>query len=367
MPDTINTDKESELSAGDQILVNSRWVRLAWLPYLVAAIGTLLSAIAAYIFYLDIWANFEFINALQRPLPWLTLIFGAGFSILVAVLIRAAQVTRHQAAHLSKINDDLKKALESSSSIMEAKQKLEQALQQGQKLQAMGTLAGGIAHDFNNILYAIIGYIEMARDDVEKDSQVHQNLGRVLEACQRGRELVARILTFSRRQHHQLDVLNLKPTIETVLSLLKQTIPTSVMLEFNMTTDISIFGNKTLMHQVLMNLINNAVDAMDGEGTIKINVTRIAADSTLMEHFPETNAQNYCRIEISDTGHGMDKTTIDRIFEPFYTTKEVGKGTGLGLSIVHSIIKEHKGEVTVSSELGKGTTFIILLPEYVQQ
>src|SRR3990167_564750 len=298
MPDTINTDKESELSAGDQILVNSRWVRLAWLPYLVAAIGTLLSAIAAYIFYLDIWANFEFINALQRPLPWLTLIFGAGFSILVAVLIRAAQVTRHQAAHLSKINDDLKKALESSSSIMEAKQKLEQALQQGQKLQAMGTLAGGIAHDFNNILYAIIVYIEMARDDVEKDSQVHQNLGRVLEACQRGRELVARILTFSRRQHHQLDVLNLKPTIETVLSLLKQTIPTSVMLKFDMPEDMTLLGNRTLLHQILVNIINNAVDAMDGEGTVTIKVTRIMPGDPYLHQFPDITAQQYCRIDI---------------------------------------------------------------------
>jgi signal transduction histidine kinase len=116
-----------------------------------------------------------------------------------------------------------------------------------------------------------------------------------------------------------------------------------------------------------VNIINNAVDAMDGEGTINIDVTRVVAHDPYLQQFPEAIPQNYCRIEISDNGHGMDKATMERIFEPFYTTKEVGKGTGLGLSIVHSIIKEHKGEVVVTSELGKGTTFTILLPEYVQQ
>lgn len=367
MSEGSTKEGQSPISASDQILINSRWVQFTWLPVIIVVSGTAISMLAGYIFYLDISDNFEFINELQKPLPLLTLIFGTGLSILLAVIIRAAQVTRRQAAYLKKVNDDLKLALQNSSNIMESKQKLEQALQQGQKLQAMGTLAGGIAHDFNNILYAIIGYIEMARDDVDQSSQLHQNLGKVLEACQRGQELVARILTFSRRQHHQLDVLPLKPTIETVMSLLKQTIPTSVSLEFHMNEDMCIFGNKTLVHQILVNLITNAVDAMDGEGIITLNVTRIAANSEELQQFPETSAKNYCRIEIKDTGHGMDKATIDRIFEPFYTTKDVGKGTGLGLSIVHSIVKEHKGEILVSSALGKGTTFTILLPEYEQQ
>ena len=275
-------------------------------------------------------------------------------------------MTCRQSLHLEQANNELKKEIADSTLIKESKVKLEHALLQGQKLQAMGTLAGGIAHDFNNILYAIIGYSEMAREDVEKDSQLYQNLGKVLEASQRGQELVSRILTFSRRQHHQLDALNLKSTIETVLSLMKQTIPASVTLQFSMETELSIFGNKTLLHQILVNIINNAVDAMDGEGSIKIDVTRIGANDPTLQQFPEMSAQNYCKIEMSDTGHGMDKATIERIFEPFYTTKEVGKGTGLGLSIVHSIVKEHKGDIAVTSELGKGTTFTILLPEHQQ-
>lgn len=367
MPETNTTDDGIGLSRGDQIIINSPWVRMSRLPYLVAGFGTSITVIASYIFYLDLAANFEFINDLQRPLPWLILLFGTIFSVLFAIIIRAAQITQQQAHHLERVNHELKAAMESTSNIMDSKQKLEHALMQGQKLQAMGTLAGGIAHDFNNILYAIIGYSEMAREDVDKNSQLHQNLGKVLEACQRGQELVARILTFSRRQHHKLDALSLKPTIEAALSLLRQTIPTSVMLEFNMDIDAVILGNKTLMHQIMVNLINNAVDAMDGEGVILINVTRVMNDDISLQQLSEANHQNYCKIEISDTGHGMDRSTMERIFEPFYTTKEVGKGTGLGLSIVHSIIKEHKGEILATSELGKGTTFTILLPEQVQQ
>lgn len=367
MSQTAGKEGQADLPLSDQIIINSSWVRKTWLPYAVAILGAIFSIAACYILYLDTWSNFEFINQIQEYLPWIALFVGIGFSMLLAVLIHAAQLTRRQTAYLEQINIDLKHAIQSSSNIMESKQKLEHALLQGQKLQAMGTLAGGIAHDFNNILYAIIGYIEMAREDVDQNTQLHQNLGKVLEACQRGQDLVARILTFSRRQQHQLDVLSLKPTIEAVLALLKQTVPASVMVEFNMKEDFDIVGNKTLMHQILVNLINNAVDAMDGEGTITINVSRVMAGSPVLLQFPETSAQNYCRIEIRDTGHGMDKATIERIFEPFYTTKEVGKGTGLGLSIVHSIIKEHKGEIAVASELGKGTTFTILLPEYVHQ
>jgi signal transduction histidine kinase len=367
MPETAEMDDQAAISRSDQMLLNSGWVRRTRLPFVVAAAGIFFSIIFAYVLYNDILAYFAFLNAVQAFLPWIALIVGTGFSVLLAILIRATQVTRRQAAYLKHVNEDLKRVIHNSSTIMESKQKLEHALLQGQKLQAMGTLAGGIAHDFNNLLYAIIGYIEMAREDVGPGSQLHQNLGKVLEACQRGQELVARILTFSRRQHHQLDVLNLKPTIETVLSLLKQMIPASVMLQFIMESDIAIYGNKTLLHQILVNIINNAVDAMDGEGVITILVTHVAANDPLLQQFPEATAQNYCRIEISDTGHGMDAATMERIFEPFYTTKEVGKGTGLGLSMVHSIVKEHKGEVVVTSELGKGTKFIILLPEHRQQ
>ena len=284
--------------------------------------------------------------------------------ILIAALFRMAYLARMRAHILKQTNENLKNEIRDRIHIEETKQKLEVALLQGQKLQAMGTLAGGIAHDFNNILYAIIGYTEMARGDVEKNSLVHKNLGKIIDAAHRGQDLVSRILSFSRKQHHHFDPLNLKETIEAVLSLLRSTIPASVILHFH-PVEVTILGNQTQIHQVLVNLINNAVDAMDGEGTLNIQMCHIPAGDSFLKQFPDTLQKNYCKIELSDTGHGMDQYTMDRIFEPFFTTKQVGKGTGLGLSIVHSIIKEHQGEITVVSQLGHGSTFVILLPEYL--
>lgn len=299
-------------------------------------------------------------------MPWIILILGICFSILLAAVIRITQLAKQRTVTLDQMNEHLKKEIGERINAEEVKQKLEVALLQGQKLQAMGTLAGGIAHDFNNLLYAILGYAEMAREDVPKDSITYKNLGKVVEGAHRGQELVSRILAFSRRQHHQFDLLHLKSTIEAALGLLKPTIPASVIIHFDPKTDAYVLGNQTQVHQVLVNIINNAVDAMDGEGTITINLNHVPAGDPLLREFPDASNRNYCKIEIIDTGHGMDQHTMDRIFEPFFTTKEVGKGTGLGLSIVHSIIKEHQGEITVSSQLGHGTTFMILLPEYEQ-
>lgn len=334
------------------------------LPYSVAIVGTLISLFLWYIFEIHLQAYIDVIISLKVLLPWLILVLGIGISILLAGIIRFAQLARQRTLSLHNMNEDLKKEIADRIHAEESKQKLEIGLLQGQKLQAIGTLAGGIAHDFNNILYAINGYVAMAREDVTADTLIYKNLGKVLDATQRGQELVARILAFSRRQHHDVEPIDLKSTIEAALALLRPTIPASVMIQFEPTVDCTILGNQTQLHQILVNIINNAVDAMDGEGTIIIHMTRVPADDPLLKQFPQPLTQNYCKIDISDTGHGMDKQTMERIFEPFFTTKEVGKGTGLGLSIVHSIIKEHQGEITVISQLGHGTTFTLLLPEY---
>lgn len=296
-------------------------------------------------------------------LPYFITAIALVILILIAALVRITHLARTQAKALKKSNENLKNEIKDRMHAEETKQKLEVALLQGQKLQAMGTLAGGIAHDFNNILYAIIGYTGMAREDVDQQSLVHKNLGKVIDAAHRGQDLVARILAFSRKQHHHFDPLNLKETIEAALSLLRPTIPAGTLLDFH-PIEADVLGNKTQLHQVLVNLINNAVDAMDGEGTIDIRMSRVLANDTFLKQFPDARQKNYCKIELKDTGHGMDQHTMERIFEPFFTTKQVGKGTGLGLSIVHSIVKEHEGEIIVSSQLGKGSTFIILLPEY---
>lgn len=340
--------------------------RRMWLPYLVGGIGCFLS----FLLWYSIRQEQHYFGTHPTPEtyhPLLALLFGLSFSILIAVIVRTAQTAHQQALRLKQINEDLKKEITERINAEETKQKLEVALLQGQKLQAIGTLAGGIAHDFNNILYAIIGYIELSQDDVEQDSVVYKNLGKVLDAAHRGQDLISRILAFSRRQHHRFEVINLEKTLEAALELLKSTIPASVIIEFEKAEDMFILGNQTQIHQVLVNIINNSVDAMDGEGTITVRMSRIAKNDPFLRQVPEAGKRNYCKVEITDTGHGMDQSVIERMYEPFFTTKEVGKGTGLGLSIVHTIIKEHEGEIIVKSQLGHGSTFTILLPEYSQE
>ena len=335
-----------------------------WLPYFVAILGLIISFAVWYALKQENLANFDLFNWIERYHSGLVLLVFFVLSFLAALIVGIAQVSSDRARSLKIMNENLTKEIADRMSAEETKQKLEVALLQGQKLQAIGTLAGGIAHDFNNILYAIMGYIELAKEDVPKDSLVYKNLGKVLEAGKRGQELISRILAFSRRQHHEFNNMELKSTIEAALALLRPTIPASVSISFKPEFDGNILGNQTQIHQILVNFINNAVDAMDGEGTIIIQLTRVSRDHIDLKEFPDTLSQNYCKIEISDTGHGMDRATMERIFEPFFTTKEVGKGTGLGLSIVHTIIKEHQGEITVSSRLGHGTIFKIFLPEF---
>lgn len=334
------------------------------LPYVIFVLGTALSMFS-WVFFDQSSLSEHFFDTLVPFIPWIFLVAGILISLTVAILIYFMQIYRNRAVLYAEMNDALQKEITEKTHIEETKQKMEKALLQGQKLQAMGTLAGGIAHDFNNILYAIIGYTEMAREEVQKDSITHKNLGKVLEGARRGQDLVSRILAFSRRQQHDFQPLNIKTTFESVLSLLRPTIPASVIINLvRIQDDCNILGNQTQIHQVIVNLINNAVDAMEGEGIVTIKMDRILKDDRFLRQFPKIVDANYCKIEISDTGHGIDPATIERIFEPFFTTKEVGKGTGLGLATVHAIVKDHHGEISVTSQLGHGTTFTLLLPEY---
>lgn len=343
--------------------MRTRKLRTTYLPYLVAFLGIFLSFGLWLLIREQIPRFFEFYKAVRDIHPWMDLIFGIAISILFGMMVGFIELLRENSHHLSEINQELEREIIERKIAEESEEKLEAALLQGQKLQAIGTLAGGIAHDFNNLLYAILGYVELARDDLAEDSITYKNLGKVLEAGHRGQELVARILAFSRRQPHHQDPLKLNAVIESALSLLRPTIPASVDILFEPDFDPTIMGNQTQLHQVIVNLITNAVDAMDDAGTITIKTSQINKDDPVLKNFPQTLPQNYCKIEISDTGHGIEQSLLERIFEPFFTTKEVGKGTGLGLSIVHSIIKEHQGEITVASEPGTGTTFTILIPE----
>lgn len=334
------------------------------LPYLAASLGIVVSVGVWYYLMHDLPSS----TPEHLYLSGFILLLGISISFLLGITIHLIQLSRQRSYSLRLVNRDFKKELIQHKESEKTKEILEKALLQSQKLQAVGTLASGIAHDFNNILYAIIGYVEMAREDVEKDSLIHKNLGKVLDASNRGKELISRLLTFSRRQHVDFKPINLQMTIENVLSLIKPAIPASVTIQLKSNTDGNlVFGNQTQLHQVLVNIINNAVDAMDGEGSITLTMNPVPAGDDILKRFPSMRNLNYLKIEIIDTGHGIDQTTMERVFEPFFTTKEVGKGTGLGLATAHAIIKEHQGEILIESELGHGSKFIILLPEYSEK
>jgi signal transduction histidine kinase len=238
-------------------------------------------------------------------------------------------------------------------------------LRQAQKLEAIGTLAGGIAHDFNNILGAIIGYTELAKDDIPDDSLANDNLGQVLAAAQRAKEMVLQILTFSRKTKEERKMVRFGEIIEEAVKFLRSTLPTTIDISLSIEEKLSpIQANPTQLHQVIMNISTNAAHAMRKKGgELKIELKEI-------NHYPggcgsgiESLAPGkYQHLVISDTGHGMSPGILKRIFEPYFTAKKIGEGTGMGLPVVHGIVKGHGGEITVDSKPGQGSTFHVFLP-----
>jgi PAS domain S-box-containing protein len=243
------------------------------------------------------------------------------------------------------------------------KKLLQEQLIQAQKMEAIGTLAGGIAHDFNNILSAIMGYTELSLDRLKKEPLIKENLSEVLKAAKRARDLVKQILTFSRQTEQEMRPIQIKPIVVEALKLLRASIPKTIEIRKNIDCDATVLADPTQIHQVLMNLCTNASHAMQqNDGVLEVNLTGVTIDSDFIAQHPEITAGNYLRIEISDSGCGMTRESMARIFNPFFTTKDRGKGTGMGLSVVHGIAKSHGGTITVSSEPGKGSTFNVYLP-----
>ena len=244
------------------------------------------------------------------------------------------------------------------------KHHLLEQLAQSQKMEAVGTLAGGIAHDFNNILTGVIGYAELARARLPATHPSAVDLGDVLSAGERARNLVRRILTFSRKHKPEKEAVSLKPVIGEILKLLRATIPASIEIhaEFQETSDC-VLADAAQIHQGILNLATNAVHAMaGGPGTLNVSLETITGSPQLARENPLLLTGEWVRVSVSDTGHGMDPVTVRRIFEPFYTTKKPGEGTGLGLAVVHGIVTAHGGVVTVETAPGKGSTFRLCFP-----
>ncbi|MGD9548807.1 MAG: ATP-binding protein [Candidatus Krumholzibacteriia bacterium] len=243
-------------------------------------------------------------------------------------------------------------------------QRLEANLRQAQRLEAVGTLAAGIAHDFNNILSAIFGYTELAQLRVKGDQPTEECLEEVLRGADRARELVQQILAFGRRSEQKRRPMAMGPVVQEALRLIRASVPSTVTIEENVEPCDQILGDPAQIHQVVMNLCTNAYQAMEsGAGRLRVNLRQVKeAPQGGVGRSELPPAAGFVLLEVADTGQGMDPATLDKIFEPYFTTKEPGKGTGLGLAMVHGIVKDCQGAIEVTSSPGRGSTFRITLP-----
>jgi|GEM_PF-6545755 len=235
----------------------------------------------------------------------------------------------------------------------------ENQIRQAQKMEAIGALASGIAHDFNNILFPILGYAELLNEEFSEDNPHKKSLNEILTGAKRARELVDQILTFSRQTEH--DVAPLKPdlVVKEVIKLLQSTLPSTIRIDKYVAPDCKmIMADPTQVHQVAMNLVTNAFHAMEQTGgKLVIRLENVTGGDHELQH-----PGPHVRLRVEDTGAGMDETVLEKIFEPYFTTKPKGKGTGLGLSLVHGIVKKYNGEIKIDSAPGQGTRIDVFIP-----
>ena len=240
----------------------------------------------------------------------------------------------------------------------------ERRIQQLQKMEAIGTLAGGIAHDFNNILSAVFGYAELALLQSSGLSVLQRNLSGILEAAKRAKELVRQILLFSRQGEQELKPLQLRPLIKEALKMLRSSLPSTIRIETHIDGVFeNVLANPTQIHQILMNLCANGAQAMEDDGgVLTVSLSQVELSEEVVRHHPGRVAGTYLKLRVQDTGRGIPAEMIDKIYNPYFTTKAKGQGTGLGLSVVHGIVQSYAGIIEVGSELGRGTAFDIFLP-----
>jgi PAS domain S-box-containing protein len=243
------------------------------------------------------------------------------------------------------------------------REEMQRQLQQAAKMEAIGRLAGGIAHDFNNILGAILGYGELAQNNLTEGSVVRRQVDQVMHAGARGKGLVERILAFSRSGVGERVPVQVQFVVEETLELLAASLPADVRLERRLdAVDRAVVGDATQFHQVVMNLCTNAVHAMERGGVLTVVLERISVGERRLLSHGTLSAGDYVRLSVSDTGSGIPPAVLERMFDPFFTTKRAGDGTGLGLALVHGIVADFGGVIDVATQVGVGTTFMIWLP-----
>lgn len=241
---------------------------------------------------------------------------------------------------------------------------MEETLRQAHKMQAVGTLAGGVAHEFNNILSIILGNIELAMEDTAEKEPVREFLEESRIASLRGRDVVQQLLSFSRKSPEERKKIDPVSVVRESLKLMRASLPAHIALEQAIADGVrQIEADPTQFHQIIMSLCTNAAHAIgDTEGIVRIEMQNKTLNAQDLQNNPDLPEGLYIEIRVTDNGCGMDPATLERIFEPYFTTKETGKGTGLGLAVVHGIIERHRGFISVSSRPAEGTTFRVYLP-----
>ncbi|MDJ0883203.1 MAG: response regulator [Desulfobacterales bacterium] len=245
------------------------------------------------------------------------------------------------------------------------KAKLRSQLRQAQKMEAIGTLAGGIAHDFNNILQSIFGYTEIASIHASQGKDPNEALDNILTASQRAKGLINQILSFSRQSEQEKQTVQINLIVKEVLKLIRASLPATIEIKGrNLNSDAVVEADPIQIHQVMMNLCSNAHHAMrEGGGVLEVKLSDIDIDREKAAQCGGIQEGPYIELTIRDSGHGIPTEYMDRIFDPYFTSKEKGEGTGLGLAVVHGIISSHGGAITVESEISKGTAFHVIFPK----
>ncbi|MBN2402816.1 MAG: response regulator [Spirochaetes bacterium] len=264
---------------------------------------------------------------------------------------------------LHSINLQLKNEIIRRNKAEAETKRLEFELRQSQKIEAIGTMAGGIAHDFNNILSAVIGYSQLALYDLSNPEETRQNITEILKAGERARDLVKQILAFSHKAEITVVPLDLSETVTDAMKMMRALIPANIHLHTRLEKSCTVLSSSTHIHQIIMNLCNNAIHAMSTNGgSLTISLAREILNEEMARVLNISTGQ-YIKLTVRDTGVGMSPKIVARIFDPYYTTRELGSGTGLGLSVVHGIVKSHNGAITCRSMENEGSSFDIYLPE----
>ncbi|HET8997691.1 MAG TPA: ATP-binding protein [Acetobacteraceae bacterium] len=295
-------------------------------------------------------------------------LFAVMAALIVAVLGIAQGALTRANTELARRAGELALANTSLREQIEQREKVEEALRQAQKMEAIGQLTGGVAHDFNNLLQVILGNLERLRRRALDPMEAHRLIDAALRGAERAATLTQRLLAFSRRQPLAPKVLEVNKLVTGMSDLLSRTLGENIRIETVLAGGLwRVSADENQLESALLNLAVNARDAMQGAGKLTIETGNAYLDDAYVRNEEEVKPGQYVLIAVSDTGSGMSKDILDRVFEPFFTTKEIGQGTGLGLSMVYGFVKQSGGHVKLYSELGQGTTVKLYLPRLLTE